>query len=215
MTGEEDGERYLANSLRAWHVPGHAARADGARGLRERVRTARRSRSALPRRARQPPRPLPHRVQRRAAPARSTPGSRCPGRRRASAGYYTVKPGDTLIRIGLDNGQNWKDLVKWNGLENPNVIEVGQVLRVVPPGVDPALATTRPVSAAKIETRPLPAAAAASAATGTPTAVPRRRSHRPRHRCPLRQTAPTAVARGRRRRALGMARGRPGQGAVR
>jgi lipoprotein NlpD len=71
------------------------------------------------------------------------------------AGFYTVKPGDTLIRIGLDSGQNWKDLVKWNALGNPDVIEVGQVLRVVPPGADPALATSRPVAAAKVETRAL------------------------------------------------------------
>ncbi|MFL6660726.1 MAG: LysM peptidoglycan-binding domain-containing protein, partial [Rhizobacter sp.] len=34
-------------------------------------------------------------------------------------GYYTVKQGDTLIRIGLENGQNWKDLVKWNNIDNP------------------------------------------------------------------------------------------------
>ena len=51
-------------------------------------------------------------------------------------GYYAVKPGDTLIRIGLESGQNWKDLVKWNNLDNPNIIEIGQVVRVVPPGVD-------------------------------------------------------------------------------
>src|SRR4051812_3608050 len=82
------------------------------------------------------------------------------------AGYYTVKPGDTLIRIGLDNGQNWKDLVKWNNIENPNVIETGQVLRVVPPGVDPNAAGTRPVTTAKVETRPLDAKAAAAAASG-------------------------------------------------
>ncbi|MBS1177466.1 MAG: peptidase, partial [Proteobacteria bacterium] len=24
-------------------------------------------------------------------------------------GYYTVKPGDTLLRIALDSGQNWRD----------------------------------------------------------------------------------------------------------
>jgi LysM repeat protein len=45
-------------------------------------------------------------------------------------GYYTVKPGDTLIRIGLDAGQNWRDLARWNKIENPNLLEVGQVLRV-------------------------------------------------------------------------------------
>ena len=87
-------------------------------------------------------------------------------------GFYTVKPGDTLIRIGLDNGQNWKDLMRWNNLGNPNLIEVGQVIRIVPPGVDPATATSRPVTTARVETRSLdakpgsaiaPASAAASA----------------------------------------------------
>lgn len=59
-------------------------------------------------------------------------------------GYYTVKPSDTLIRIGLESGQSWKDLARWNNLENPNLIEVGQVLRVIPPD-SPAVVTTRPV----------------------------------------------------------------------
>jgi lipoprotein NlpD len=62
-------------------------------------------------------------------------------------GYYTVKPGDTMIRIGLENGQNWRDIVRWNNLENPNIIEVGQVLRVVPPTSDNPLVVTRPVIA--------------------------------------------------------------------
>ena len=77
-------------------------------------------------------------------------------------GYYAVRPGDTLIRIGLENGQNWKDLVRWNALENPNLIEVGQVLRVVPPGVDPTVAGSRPVTLAKVETRPLDSRAGAA-----------------------------------------------------
>ncbi len=98
-------------------------------------------------------------------------------------GYYAVKPGDTLIRIGLDNGQNWKDLVRWNELENPNLIEVGQVLRVVSPSTDPSQAGTRPITAPKVESRPLdagkdptlvatvPAAAASSPATSTPLPI--------------------------------------------
>ncbi|RTL33644.1 MAG: LysM peptidoglycan-binding domain-containing protein [Burkholderiales bacterium] len=92
-------------------------------------------------------------------------------------GYYTVKPGDTLIRISLDAGQNWRDLASWNNLENPNLIEVGQVLRVVPPGVDASaaassgLASAKPVSSPKIESRSLdskagPAKSAASSASG-------------------------------------------------
>lgn len=88
-------------------------------------------------------------------------------------GFYSVKPGDTLIRIGLENGQNWKDLVKWNNLENPNLIEVGQVLRVVSPDVDANAAGTKPVTTAKVETKPLSAAPAASAAaSGAAPAAP-------------------------------------------
>ena len=38
--------------------------------------------------------------------AKATPGSV----QDTPSGYYTVKPGDTLIRIGLDHGQNWRDI---------------------------------------------------------------------------------------------------------
>ena len=101
-------------------------------------------------------------------------------------GYYTVKPADTLVRIALDSGQNWKDLVRWNGLENPNIIEIGQVLRVVPPGVDPTAAVIRP-AAPKVDAKPLdlrtvpvtaalpattPASAPTSAAVPTNGAAP-------------------------------------------
>jgi lipoprotein NlpD len=111
-----------------------------------------------------------------AAPAESTkplPGAENAGK----PGYYMVKPGDTLIRIGLDNGQNWRDLVKWNGLDKPNLIEVGQVLRVVLPGTDPNAVSTRPVTTAKVETRPLldaknaAPAGSAAAAGSVPTAT--------------------------------------------
>ena len=85
-------------------------------------------------------------------------------------GYYTVKPGDTLIRVGMESGQNWRDIARWNGLDNPNVIEVGQVLRVVTPATDPAGASTRPVAAAgRVENRPLDGAATpASGASAAP-----------------------------------------------
>lgn len=49
------------------------------------------------------------------------------------AGSYRVKRGDTLVSIALEYGVDWRDLVSWNGLDNPNVIEVGQILRVRPP----------------------------------------------------------------------------------
>ena len=93
-------------------------------------------------------------------------------------GYYTVKPGDTLIRIGLDTGQNFRDIVRWNNLENPNLIEVGQVLRIVPPTSDNPLVVTRPVMSGTASTttaaapvRPASAASAASAPAPAAAAV--------------------------------------------
>lgn len=50
-----------------------------------------------------------------------------------AAGSYTVKKGDTVLRIALDNGQSYRDIVAWNNLANPNDIKVDQVLRVSPP----------------------------------------------------------------------------------
>ena len=64
-------------------------------------------------------------------------------------GAYTVKKGDTLLRIALDHGQNYRDMVSWNNLANPNDIKVDQVLRVAPP--DHAAGTqTAPVSMPEI-----------------------------------------------------------------
>jgi lipoprotein NlpD len=48
-------------------------------------------------------------------------------------GTHTVRKGDTLLKLALDHGQNYRDLVAWNNLADPDDIKVGQVLRVVPP----------------------------------------------------------------------------------
>lgn len=89
-----------------------------------------------------------------------------PGQENAGKpGYYSVRPGDTLVRIALEAGQNWRDVQRWNNLENPNVIEVGQVLRVAPPvaqaGQD--VASARPVAPASVASSALPPASGASA----------------------------------------------------
>ena len=90
-------------------------------------------------------------------------------------GYYTVKPGDTVIRIGLDTGQNFRDIVRWNNLENPNLIEVGQVLRIVPPTSDNPLVVTRPVASGTAATTtaaaPVRPASATAAAASAPVAA--------------------------------------------
>lgn len=78
-------------------------------------------------------------------PVKVLPGAENAGK----PGYYTVQRGDTLMRIGLDNGQAWRDIARWNNLSNPDVIEVGQVLRVAPPGsaVEAQGVIVRPVTA--------------------------------------------------------------------
>jgi len=83
-------------------------------------------------------------------------------------GYYSVKSGDTLIRIGMDNGQSWRDIARWNNIENPNLIETGQVLRVTPP--EETGVVVRPVSSTNVVTSPAPANTASAPALASNTA---------------------------------------------
>lgn len=108
-------------------------------------------------------------------------------------GYYTIKPGDTLIRVGLETGQNARDIARWNNIENPNSLEVGRVIRVVPPGVDPTATAARGVNDARVEARPLdvrPAAAAGSGVAPPPLTAPAVVGALP----PLASTTPAANA---------------------
>lgn len=79
-----------------------------------------------------------------------TPAAADPGAR-----YYTVKKGDTLYSIALDNGQDYKDVAAWNNLDNPNLIKIGQQLRVTPPSeIGAPVAVVKPiVSVAPIEVK--------------------------------------------------------------
>lgn len=86
-------------------------------------------------------------------------------------GYYTVQPGDTLIRIGLEHGQSWKDIARWSHLSNPDLIEVGQVVRVVPPGVADGEGA-RPVASTKVQATPLPPAGSSVSAAPAPAPSP-------------------------------------------
>ena len=94
-------------------------------------------------------------------------------------GYYSVRPGDTLTKIALDHGQAWRDIAKWNGLDNPNMIEVDQVLRVAPPLMEAAAnRQTKPVMAqnqvppnSATNNTPTPSATSAST-SNTPSASP-------------------------------------------
>ncbi len=80
--------------------------------------------------------------------------------------YYVVKPGDTLYSIALDHGQDYRDIAAWNNLADPAYIQVGQRLRMFPPGgstEQPALepvalppATLSPVKQAAPPARVIP-----------------------------------------------------------
>lgn len=80
-------------------------------------------------------------------------------------GYYTVRPGDTVFGVARQFDQPWRNIVSWNQLEDPNVIEVGQVLRVQPPV--PVAAPPAPAAVAGAATKP-----AAPAATDRPAPPP-------------------------------------------
>jgi len=69
-------------------------------------------------------------------------------------GMYTVRRGDTLLRIALDHGQNYRDIVAWNNLRDPDDIKVGQTLRVAAP--------ERGERTASMQTQPVPMPPAAT-----------------------------------------------------
>lgn len=97
-------------------------------------------------------------------PAAAVPA---PAAGREATRTYTVQRGDTLRSIAASQGVSVTDLVRWNALANPNVIEVGQVLRLAPPPAAEvaaagasagAVASTAPVSpTGSVEARPLDA----------------------------------------------------------
>ncbi|HYK14429.1 MAG TPA: peptidoglycan DD-metalloendopeptidase family protein [Burkholderiales bacterium] len=87
--------------------------------------------------------------------------------------FYTVKKGDTLYLIALDHGLDYKELAEWNGIENPNVIRIGQQLRLRAPA---STVVTAPLKTPpKVEGRPVagaaPAVAANEAVKSQPKAV--------------------------------------------
>ncbi|KMY86467.1 Lipoprotein NlpD [Candidatus Paraburkholderia calva] len=88
-------------------------------------------------------------------------------------GYVRVKQGDTLYRIALEDGQNYHDIATWNNLINPNQIEVGQLMRVVPPGANLVAATpgvaTAPITGGAVQAQPLNGGSNAYAQPGVTT----------------------------------------------
>lgn len=83
----------------------------------------------------------------------------CAGAPVADGDFYTVRSGDTLYSLGRAFGQNYHDIARWNKLSDKDDIQVGQVLRVKPPGKTSRATAARTAPAAKIQERKASAAA--------------------------------------------------------
>ena len=59
--------------------------------------------------------------------------TRQPAPERVAAGYYVVRPGDTLYSIAFRHGLSHSDLAGWNDLDDPTRIYPGQQLRLTVP----------------------------------------------------------------------------------
>ena len=98
-----------------------------------------------------------------AQPAATQPAASAPA---ASAnGTYTVKAGDTLNRIAAANGTSVAALAAANGIQNINLIAVGQVLKLSADATAPAATPAPAQPAASAQTQP--AAPAQPAASGS------------------------------------------------
>jgi len=90
-------------------------------------------------------------IERGVSPARTAATPTAASGRPAE--FHTVRKGETLYSIAMEYGQSYRDVAAWNSIDNPNVIRIGQQLRVVPPE---GVASVKPVIApAVVEARPL------------------------------------------------------------
>jgi lipoprotein NlpD len=101
---------------------------------------------------------------------RPPPGARSPAAKPAAGPeLYVVKRGDTLYSIALEHGADFRELARWNNMDDPTKIRIGQALRVRAPEEPAAVQVgaahvARDIEARPIESRPLaPGAAAAPA----------------------------------------------------
>ena len=97
-----------------------------------------------------------------------------PAEQRAES--YTVKRGDTLYSIALDNGLDYRDLAAWNNIILPAVIKAGLVLRMRPPvsavaAHSQAAAQVQPEAGVQVQPAMVPGAVEARALGADPRAA--------------------------------------------
>ncbi|KMY86646.1 Lipoprotein NlpD [Candidatus Paraburkholderia calva] len=91
-------------------------------------------------------------------------------------GFYRVMSGDTLFGIARQFKQKPDDLTKWNTLPESQQVNIGQVLRVAPPGS--AVASTASPSS-KMERPPLLGTAGKSASSAAASAAEKSAADKP------------------------------------
>jgi lipoprotein NlpD len=116
--------------------------------------------------------PAPVEERARASKAASKPAAAAaqaakPAAAPATDGFYTVKQGDTLYSIALDNGADYREVAQWNALDDPTKLRIGQVLRVKPesrpPDARPGVVVGAARGAGRVESRSIDSAPPASA----------------------------------------------------
>lgn len=81
-------------------------------------------------------------------------------------GHYMIKRGDTLYSIALEHGADYRDVARWNQLDDPTKIAVGQVLRVTPPAGEAGVQVGAARGQAPLQARPLDGAGTAQQGQG-------------------------------------------------
>jgi lipoprotein NlpD len=116
-----------------------------------------------------------------------------------SSGVHVVSRGETLYGISFRYGLRYQDVAAWNGIADPYLIEIGQRLRLLPPGRGASASATvaprpaRPVAATTPPARPPSATPGASAPpVSRPVAPPASATTPPG--APAQSVAPAAAA---------------------
>jgi lipoprotein NlpD len=85
----------------------------------------------------------------------------------AEGRVHVVQRGDTLYNIAFRYGLDHRDLARWNRIDNPNLIHVGQRVRLSPPSGAPAARSSAPASPA-----PAPSSGGTSSSAPAPRPAP-------------------------------------------
>jgi len=113
---------------------------------------------------------------------------------------YTVKRGDTLYSIALDNGLDYRELAAWNNITDPAAIKAGMALRMRPPGAvvaaQPEIGTqVQPEARVQVQPVTVPGSVEARSLGGDSRAAaePRGGTEPPRAAGDLLKTGPKAM----------------------